>query len=111
VNLPLLRKLVAAAAEAEIAVPVTPAGEFEPLFAVYTKAVIPRIEALLNARERSLLPLFKRCRTVSLPLKDASWLRNLNTRRDYEDYLKWLQSRQRASGRGERKSRSFGKNP
>jgi molybdopterin-guanine dinucleotide biosynthesis protein A len=87
VNVPYLRKLVRAAAEAEISVPVTPAGQFEPLFAVYTKAVVRRVEELLRAGERSLLPLFGRCRTVFLPLEDTNWLRNLNTRKDYEEFL------------------------
>jgi len=93
VHVPLLRKLVGAAAAADIAVPVTPAGQFEPLFAVYTKAVISRIEELLRAGERSLIPLFGRCRTECVPLKEAGWLRNLNTRADYEEYLKSLRPR------------------
>jgi molybdopterin-guanine dinucleotide biosynthesis protein A len=92
VNVPLLRKLVRALSDSEIAVPVTPAGQYEPLFAVYTKAVIPRIERLLRSGERSLIPLFRRCRTVSLRLDDAGRLRNLNTRQDYEAYLRSLGS-------------------
>lgn len=109
IDLRFLRKLVAAAARAEIAVPVTPAGDFEPLFAVYTKAVIPEIEGLLRASERSLIPLFARCRTAAVPLLEAGWLRNLNTRRDYEDYLNSLELEKRAlrhaSGRPRRTGR------
>ena len=109
VDVRFLRELVAAAARAEIAVPVTPAGDFEPLFAVYTKAVIPEIERLLRTGERSLIPLFGRCRTAAVPLLDAGWLRNLNTRRDYEDYLNSLElekgARRRASGRRQRSGR------
>jgi molybdopterin-guanine dinucleotide biosynthesis protein A len=93
VDAPLLRKLARAAAEAEIAVPVTPAGHFEPLSAVYTKAVIPEIEKLLRAGERSLIPLFGRCRTEHIPLKETGLLRNLNTRADYEEYLQSLRSK------------------
>ena len=90
VDAPLLRRLARAAAEAEIAVPVTPAGDFEPLFAIYRKAVIPEIERLLRAGERSLIPLFGRCQTARLPIGDANGLRNLNTRGDYEEYLRSL---------------------
>jgi molybdopterin-guanine dinucleotide biosynthesis protein A len=93
VHVPLLRKLVRAAAGSEIAVPVTNAGQFEPLFAVYTKAAVPKIEKLLRAGNRSLIPLFGRSRTKSVPLEDAGWLRNLNTRKDYEAYLKSFPSR------------------
>jgi molybdopterin-guanine dinucleotide biosynthesis protein A len=97
VHVPLLRKLVRAAAAAEIAVPITPAGQFEPLFAVYTRAVIPEIEELLRAGNRSLIPLFDRCRTERVPLEEAGWLRNLNTRKDYEEYLKSLRSKYKKS--------------
>jgi molybdopterin-guanine dinucleotide biosynthesis protein A len=93
VHIPLLRKLARAAAAADIAVPVTKRGQFEPLFAVYTKAVIPEIEDLLRSGEQSVLPLLVRCRTERVPLKEAGWLRNLNTRTDYEEYLKSLRSR------------------
>ncbi len=90
VNIPLLRKLARAAAAADISVPVTKKGQFEPLFAVYKKAVIPEIESLLRAGERSILPLFARCRTERVPLGHADGLRNLNTREDYNAYLKSL---------------------
>jgi molybdopterin-guanine dinucleotide biosynthesis protein A len=86
-HIPLLRKLAKAAAAADISVPVTKRGQFEPLFAVYRKAVIPEIEDLLGAGERSILPLFARCRTERVPLGDADGLRNLNTRKDYRAYL------------------------
>jgi len=104
VHLPSLRKLVRAAAAAEIAVPITPEGQYEPLFAVYRKAVTPEIERLLRAGERSLIPLFGRCRTASVPLQDTSRLRNLNTRQEYEAYLRSFGPPPRKhgkSGRGE----------
>ena len=88
INVPLLRSLTRAAGDSEIAVPVGPAGHFEPLFAVYRKSAIPEIETLLQAGERSILPLFGRCRTTVLRLEDAAWLRNLNTRADYESYIR-----------------------
>jgi len=88
INVPLLRSLARAAGDSEIAVPVGPAGHFEPLFAVYRKSAIPEIETLLQAGERSILPLFGRCRTTVLRLEDADWLRNLNTRADYESYIR-----------------------
>jgi len=87
VNIPLLRKLVKAAAKFEIAVPVTRKGDVEPLFAVYTKAVIPEIEVLLRAGEKSILPLFARCRTERVRLADREGLLNLNTHEDYKAYL------------------------
>lgn len=97
INIPLLRSLARAADDAEIAVPVGPVGHFEPLFAVYRKSAVPEIEALLQSGERSILPLFGRCRTTVLRIEDAAWLRNLNTRTDYESYILSLAARQAGS--------------
>ncbi len=99
INVPLLRSLARAAGGAEIAVPVGPAGHFEPLFAVYRRSAVPAIEELLQAGERSILPLFGRCRTTVLRIEDAAWLRNLNTRKDYESYILSLAPRLAGSSR------------
>ena len=90
INVPLLRSLARTAHDAEIAVPVGPAGHFEPLFAVYRRSAVPAIEDLLQTGERSILRLFSRCRTTVLRLEDAAWLRNLNTPEDYESYLRTI---------------------
>ncbi len=88
VPVPFLRALARAAAGSEIAVPKDPAGHFEPLFAVYKRSVVSAIEALLAAGERSLLPLYERCRTTAVRMDGALRLPNLNTRADYEAYLR-----------------------
>jgi len=90
IDVPLLRSLARAASEADIAVPAGPAGHYEPLFAVYRRVIVPEIEALLRSGERSIIPLFGRCRTAALRFEDAGRLRNLNTRAEYQDYLKTL---------------------
>ncbi len=86
----LARAMAGAACWSEITVPVGPAGLYEPLFAIYRKSVIPGIEALLASGERSLLPLFDRCRTAVVRFEDPARIRNLNTRAEYEDYLNSL---------------------
>lgn len=88
IDVPLLRALARTTCGSEITVPVGPAGLYEPLFAIYRRSVIARIEALLAAGERSLLPLFDRCRTVIVHFDDASRIPNLNTRAEYEAYLR-----------------------
>ena len=93
IDLPLLRSVARAARDADIAVPVGPAGLHEPLFAVYRKSVVPEVEALLALGERSVLPLFARCRTSVVRFDDAGRIRNLNTRADYESYLRSLAGR------------------
>jgi len=87
IDVPLLRALARTTCGSEITVPVGPAGLHEPLFALYRRSVIPRIEALLAGGERSILPLFDRCLTVIVEFEDAGRIRNLNTRAEYEAYL------------------------
>jgi molybdopterin-guanine dinucleotide biosynthesis protein A len=101
VDVTLLRALARTTCGSEITVPVGPAGLYEPLFAIYRKSVIPQIETLLADGERSLLPLFDRCRTVVVQFEDAGRIRNLNTREDYEAYLRSFGQGQTA-GRGRR---------
>jgi molybdopterin-guanine dinucleotide biosynthesis protein A len=88
IDLDLVRELTRTACWSEITVPVGPSGLHEPLFAVYRKSVVPAIEALLAAGVRSLLPLFDRCRTAVVQFEDPGRIRNLNTREDYEAYLR-----------------------
>jgi len=85
---PLLRSLARAAGDAEIAVAVDPAGHYEPLFAVYRRSIIPAIDSLLKTGELSLLPLYNSCRTAVVRLDDKRRLRNLNTRADFESYIR-----------------------
>ena len=100
IDLPLLRTLASATCGSEITVPVGPSGLHEPLFAIYRKSVIPRITALLGSGERSILPLFGCCRTVIVQFEDAGRIRNLNTRADYEAYLRSRPKRTRGRRRG-----------
>ncbi len=93
IDIRLLRSLARAAADAEIAVPVGPAGLHEPLFAVYRKSIVPEIEALLVGGERSILPLYETCRTAIVRFEDPGRIRNLNTREDYEAYLRSIADR------------------
>lgn len=90
IDIVLLQELARTACWSEITVPVGPSGLYEPLFAVYRKSVVPAIQALLDRGERSLLPLFERCRTAVLQFDDPGRIRNLNTRSDYEAYLRSL---------------------
>ncbi len=103
IDLELVRELARTACWSEITVPVGPSGLHEPLFAVYRKSVIPAIEALLAAGERSLLPLFERCRTAVVQFEEAGRIRNLNTREDYEAYLAALKTKPGRSKRADKK--------
>ncbi len=82
-----LRKLIREAEFSDITLPISQTGRLEPLFAVYAKAVIPEMERLLDEDVLSLLPLYERCHVRYVPMGENTWFRNLNTRKDYENYL------------------------
>jgi molybdopterin-guanine dinucleotide biosynthesis protein A len=88
IDIALIRSLGRAASDFDIAVPAGPSGLYEPLFAIYKRSVAGAIEALLARGERSLLPLYVVCRTAVIPLGEKLRLRNLNTRADYESYIR-----------------------
>jgi len=83
-----LNRLIDEAGGFEIAVPRSEAGMFEPLLAVYKKSIIPAIEKILKSPNPQVLSLFDRCRTRFLDFSEITWLRNLNTPEEYEDYLR-----------------------
>lgn len=84
----LVKRIIAAGEEADIAVPVTASGRYEPLFALYKKSILPEIDRLLDCGTRKIIPLYSRCRTRTVPLPDGLQLANLNTPRDYRRFLK-----------------------
>jgi molybdopterin-guanine dinucleotide biosynthesis protein A len=83
-----LQRLIREAEHSDIALPISPEGRQEPLFAVYAKAVLPEMEKFLDEGILSLLPLFERCVVQHVSIGENTWFKNLNTRKDYEDFLK-----------------------
>ena len=58
IDVSLLRSLARAAGNAEVAVPVGPAGHFEPLFAVYRRTCATAIRRALDAGQRRVISFF-----------------------------------------------------
>ncbi|MGB6339383.1 MAG: molybdenum cofactor guanylyltransferase [Candidatus Aminicenantaceae bacterium] len=88
IDLGFLQRLIQEAEHSDIALPISSGGRKEPLFAVYDKAVLPEMEKLLDEGVFSLLPLFEHCKVQHVPMGENAWFKNLNTRKDYEDFLK-----------------------
>lgn len=83
-----LQRLIREAEHSDVALPISSEGRPEPLFAVYSKSVLPEMEKLLDEGVLSLLPLFERCKVQYVPMGENAWFKNLNTRKDYKDFLK-----------------------
>jgi len=87
IPMPLVRRMLREAQDHQVVVPQTDRQRYEPLFAVYTKAALPAIHEVLAASENKIDRIFPLCRTRYLPLSPSQRLRNLNSMRQYEDYL------------------------
>jgi len=88
IDSPFIEKMIRFTGDYDIVVPHSGENRFEPLFAFYTKALIPVIEDLLNRGIRRINRLYPLCRTKFVPFKNDGWYHNLNTMDDYRDYLK-----------------------
>lgn len=107
VDAPLLlptfvRQMLAELGAADVAVPIeqTPTGSFpHPLAAVYHRRILPQVEALLVADQRSLRGLLERANTSPVPVErlrtldpDLRSLRNVNSPEEYQAALAALVS-------------------
>jgi molybdopterin-guanine dinucleotide biosynthesis protein A len=88
----LVERLLAAAAEHDIAVPRVGPNLYEPLFAVYRASALPAIELALARGARRVQAVFPSVRTTVVDVDGPTGIRNLNTPRDVERYLEDLRS-------------------
>ena len=88
-NMDYVKELMRQAKCHEIVVPTWGDGKFEPLFAVYNKSILGRIKILLDNGKRKIGLLFESTDVKYQPLPDeVEWFKNLNTREDYQNYIK-----------------------
>ena len=69
----------------------TVGGRAEPLCAIYSKRVLPVVEALIAQGRRKLREIYAHCAVRYVPLEDSGldpWVvRNMNTPEDYRRFL------------------------
>lgn len=95
INFSFLEKMISYTKKYDIVVPLSGKNKFEPLFALYHKKLIPKIEKLLKQNMRKISRLFLKCRTKYMPMKNNGWYHNLNTMENYQKYLKTLNSQKK----------------
>jgi len=83
----LVNQLIDRIGENDVMLPRTAGGNFEPLFAVYRKSILPLIDAALRRGIRRIIDVFDGARVGILAIDDAPWLRNLNTPADYREFV------------------------
>ncbi len=65
------------------AVPVTPEGHYEPLFAIYRKSMLPHFRGTLKAGQRRILDAYRSANVTTVPMQARTPLENINTAEDY----------------------------
>jgi molybdopterin-guanine dinucleotide biosynthesis protein A len=88
VYIPFMKKILSLARAHDIVVPRYRDGKFEPLFAAYNRSIIPVIEEQITRGDRKISHLFPACRTKFVAMDGQQWFRNLNTLKEYHDYLR-----------------------
>jgi molybdopterin-guanine dinucleotide biosynthesis protein A len=88
IHIPFMQEMLSLAKTHEIVVPRYRDGKFEPLFAAYNRGIIPMIEKQIKRGDRKISHLFPVCRTKFVAMDRQKWFRNLNTLKEYHDYLR-----------------------
>lgn len=86
IQLPVVRRMLAAAEAADLVLPVTADGQAQPLFAVYRRSVRRCLHEALESGARRFQDIYGLCRVRRMELTDTAWFANLNTRADYERF-------------------------
>jgi len=84
----LIARLLRESKDADIVVPVTEAGELEPLFAVYKKSVLRSGQKALERGKRRVVSFYRGHTVKRVALDGGTVLLNLNTMDDYLARLK-----------------------
>ena len=88
IHIPFMQEILSLAQTHDIVVPRYRDGKFEPLFATYNRCIIPVIEKQIKKGDRKISSLFPLCRTKFVAMDRQKWFRNLNTLKEYHDYLR-----------------------
>jgi molybdopterin-guanine dinucleotide biosynthesis protein A len=91
IELGYVRRILSEAvnSDADIIVPVTDEGKYEPLFAVYRRSALKDINKVLSSGGRKISDVFDLCKVKKVELEAE--LMNLNTVVEYEEFQKNLQ--------------------
>jgi molybdenum cofactor guanylyltransferase len=86
IRLPVVRRMLAQAEEADAVIPVTKDGKEQPLFAVYRRSARGAMNDVLASGGRRIRDIYDSCRVGFVELEEDDWFANLNTRADYERF-------------------------
>lgn len=88
INIKLVNKMINHSGDADIVMPVTKGNKYEPLFAVYRKSVTGSIGKILEKGGRRIIELLEYSKAILIDFDGKEWYHNINSREDFEDYLR-----------------------
>jgi len=87
-NIRFIRKLLAEADCYDIIIPYINESKIEPLFGIYNTNVIDAVNTVLfDRKQRQIRKVFKLVKTGYVKMEDSAWYSNINTRKEYIDYI------------------------
>jgi molybdopterin-guanine dinucleotide biosynthesis protein A len=89
-NTKLIHDMIQVSKEAEIVMPVSGDNNYEPLYALYKRSIIPTAETILKNHGRRIIELLNYAKVRFFDFEHSTWYENLNRK---DDYLKFIRSR------------------
>ncbi len=87
VNIRFVRRMVRESKGFDAVVPQTGPSQYEPLFAVYKKNALAAIDKAIASGNYRIIDPLKYCKVNYINLADSGQLRNLNTMKDYQEFV------------------------
>lgn len=87
VDINLARQMVGEIKDFDAIIPQTGPTHFEPLFAVYKKSMLRLIDESISSGNYKIMELVKKCSVKYIELFNAGQFRNLNTMKDYLQFI------------------------
>ncbi|MBN2270809.1 MAG: NTP transferase domain-containing protein [Sedimentisphaerales bacterium] len=90
IDIRLVEQMLAEAesSEADVVIPITSGGRYEPLFAVYRRSVLEAANSVLASGKRKISDIFGLCQVNYITLGDPDTPANLNTQAEYEEFTR-----------------------
>lgn len=88
IDMNLVEKMRSKLDHVSAVIPVTVDGKQEPLFAFYSKHCLPIFRSSLAEGELAIHRALKKCPVYYFPIPSLMSIKNLNSGKDYENYLK-----------------------
>jgi molybdopterin-guanine dinucleotide biosynthesis protein A len=87
IDIRFVRKMLGEAEGADMVIPTTGNGKYEPLFAIYNKSALKSMNQVLSSGKRKISDAFAHCKVKYIKL-EAKRFTNLNTMAEYEEFRK-----------------------